>query len=109
MIIILAFFHTVSIRLSDKHLVYSLASVFETISSPAFNVSMFIWSLPVAVSFIISRSAASPPVMLSLVPLLGQCGLWYSVHCRIAQCRCPLFVILSYLDYVFLSPASLEV
>ena len=29
------------------------------ISSPAFNVSMFVWSLPVAVLFFISRSAAS--------------------------------------------------
>ena len=33
------------IRLSDKRLVYSLESVFEVASSP---VSMFIWSLPVA-------------------------------------------------------------
>ena len=41
-IIALAFFHIVGIRLSDKHLVYSLASVFEMVSSPAFNVSMFI-------------------------------------------------------------------
>ena len=47
------------IRLSEKHLGYSLASVFEMVSSPAFNVSMFIWSLPVAVPFFISRSAAS--------------------------------------------------
>ena len=58
-IIILEFFHTVGIHLSDKHLVYSLASVFEMVSSPAFNISMFIWSLPVAVPFFISRRAAS--------------------------------------------------
>ena len=45
--------------LSDKRLVYSLASVFEMVSSPAFNVSMFIWSLPVAVPFFISRTAAT--------------------------------------------------
>ena len=32
-----------------------------------------------------------PPMVLSLVPLLGQCGLWYSVHCRIARCRIPLW------------------
>ena len=31
----------------------------EIISSPAFNVSMFIWPLPVAVPFFISRSATS--------------------------------------------------
>ena len=47
------------IRLSDKHLVYSLAKVFEMLSSPAFNVSMFIWSLPVAVPFFLSCSAVS--------------------------------------------------
>ena len=48
------------IRLSEKHLFYSLASVFEMVYYPAFNVSMFIlWSLPVAVAFFISRSAAS--------------------------------------------------
>ena len=49
-IAILAYFHVLGIRLSDKHLVYSLASVFEMVFSPAFNVSMFVWSLPVAVS-----------------------------------------------------------
>ena len=55
----MAFFHAVGIRISDKHLVYSLPSVFEVVSSPAFNVSMLIWSLPVAVPFFISRCAAS--------------------------------------------------
>ena len=39
--------------LVDKHLLYSLASVFEVVSSRAFNVSMFIWTLPVAVTFFI--------------------------------------------------------
>ena len=47
------------IRLSEKHLVYSLASVFEMVYSPDFNVYMFLWSLHVAVPFFISRSAAS--------------------------------------------------
>ena len=50
-----------SIRLSDKHFVCSLANVFEMLSPLGFNVSMFImfiWSLPVAVPFFISRSAA---------------------------------------------------
>ena len=56
---ILAFFHAVSIRLSDKDLIYSPGSVFEKVSSPAFNVSMIMWSLPVAVPFFISRSSAS--------------------------------------------------
>ena len=84
-ITVLAFFHTVGICLSDTHLVYSLASVFEMVSSPTFNVSMFIWSLPVAVVLL------PPPKMLSLVRLLGQCGLWYSIHCRIVRCIIPLF------------------
>ena len=39
------------------------------------------------------------PIMLSVVPLSSQCGLWYSVHCRIARCRIPLFVLWSYLDH----------
>ena len=38
---------------------YILASVFEMVSFPAFNVSMFIWSLLVAVLFFVSRNAAS--------------------------------------------------
>ena len=67
------------IGISDKHLVCSLASVSEMVSSPAFNVSMLIWSLPVTVPFFISRIAASTSHMLTLVPLLGQCGLWYSL------------------------------
>ena len=59
MITILAIYHAVSIRRPDKHLVYSLASAFEMIYSPAINVPMFIWSLPVAVPFFIFRSTVS--------------------------------------------------
>ena len=58
-ITILAFFHAMGIRLSDKQLVYSLASVFEMVSSPAFNVSIFILSLPVVVTFFIFHCFAS--------------------------------------------------
>ena len=47
------------IRLSDKHLVYRLANVFEMACSPAFNVLMFAMSLPVAVSFLLFHSAAT--------------------------------------------------
>ena len=61
----LAFFHDVGIRLSDTHLVYSLASVIEIVSSLAFNVSMFIWSLPVAVPYLVVL--LPPPVALCLV------------------------------------------
>ena len=52
-------FHSVGIRLSGKHSLYSLESVFEMVPSSVFNVSMFIWPLPVAVPFVVSRNAAS--------------------------------------------------
>ena len=92
------------IRLSDKHLMHSLASVFELVSS-AFNVSMFIWSLPVAVQFVISRSLLPLPMMLSAVPRLNKCGLWYFVHCHVAQCRILLFVLWSYLGHGLFYPS----
>ena len=71
-IIILGFFHAVGICLSDKHLMYSLASVFEMVSYPAFNVSMFIWSLLSHSSYLVVL--LPPPMLLSLVPS------WVSVH-----------------------------
>ena len=83
-IIVLAFFHALGYRLSDKHLVYSLASVFENVSSPAFNVSMFIWSLPAAVPFFLSRSAASIShdvtcgTSFGSVWIMALCSLSYS-------------------------------
>ena len=61
-------FHAEDIRLYNKHLVYSLASFFEMIYFPAFNVSMaVVCCCPIL--HIISRSAASTShdVMLSLV------------------------------------------
>ena len=72
------------IRLSDKHLVYSVASVFEMVSSPAFNVSMFIWSLPGVVQFFIPHSAASTSLdvisgtSLGSVCIMVFCSLSYS-------------------------------
>ena len=48
-----------NIRLSNKHLVYNLANFFDMVSSPIGNVSMCVWSLPVAVPLFIYRSAAS--------------------------------------------------
>ena len=90
---ILVFFHAVCIRLSDKHSVYSLASIFEMVSSPAFNVSMFMWLLPVAIPFFISRSAVSTSHDVFSGTSLGQCGLRHSVHSHIARCRIPLFVL----------------
>ena len=42
-----------------------------------------------------------PPMVVSLVPLLGQCGLLYFVHCRIARCRIILFVLWYYRDHRF--------
>ena len=81
-IIILAFFHAVDIRFSDKHLVYSLASIYEVESSPAFNVSMFIWSLPVAVPFFISRSAASTSHDVTSGTSFGS--VWIKVLCLLS-------------------------
>ena len=72
------------IRVSDKHLVYSLASVFDMVSSPAFNVWMFIWSLPVAVQFFKFRSAAS--TSHDVISGISFELVWYSVHCRFRAC-----------------------
>ena len=52
----LAFFHSVDTHLSDKHSVYSLANVFEMVFYPAFNIFIFMWSLPDAVAFFIFLS-----------------------------------------------------
>ena len=82
MIIILAFFHAVDIRLSDKHLVYSLANVFEMVSSPVFNVSTDIRSLPVAVPFFISRNAASTSHDVISVTSFG--AVWIMVLCSLS-------------------------
>ena len=71
--VIIEVFHAVGIHFSDKHLVYSLASVFDMVYYPAFNVSMFIWSYSVAVPFFINCSTASLLRMVSLVHILGQC------------------------------------
>ena len=89
----LAFFHAVGIRLSDKHLVYSLASVFEMVFSPAFNVSMFIWSLPVAVPFFISRSTASTSHGIICGTSFGSVWIVVLYHCLTTRCRIPLFVL----------------
>ena len=77
-------FKDVGIRLSEKHFVYSLASVFEMISSPAFNVSMFIWSLPVALPLFKSRSAAS--TTHDVISGTSYGSVWMMVRCRIARC-----------------------
>ena len=54
-----AFFQVVWIRLSNMHFVYSLAKALAMVSSPAFNVSMLIWLIPVAFPFYIFFRAAS--------------------------------------------------
>ena len=82
------------VRISDKHLLYSLANVFEVVSSPAFNVSMFIWNLPVADQLFISRSAASTSHDVISGTSVGP--VWITVlstHCCVARCRIPLFVL----------------
>ena len=67
------------ICLSDKNLVYNLASLFQMVSSPGFSVSMFVWSLPVAVPLHSSHVVLLllPASILSLVHHLCQCGFWY--------------------------------
>ena len=86
-ITILAFFHPVGIRLSDKHLMKSLANVFEMVT--AFNVSMFIWSLPAAVPFFISRCAAFTSNDAIVGTPFGS--VWIMVLCSL--CRIPLFFL----------------
>jgi len=100
---ILAFFHAVGVRLSHKHLVYGLATVFE--------MPWYILLLSMSRCLYYGRCLLlphssyrvvllPPPMMLSLVPFfLGQSGLWYSVHCRIARCRIPLFILWFSLDH----------
>ena len=94
MIIILKLFHAVGIRLYHKHLVYSLASVFEMSACRCFYGRLLLSHF----SYLIQQLPS--PMMLSLVPLLGQCGLRYSVRCLI-----PIFVLWSYLDHGFIYPS----
>ena len=58
---------------------YRLASVFDMVSSHAFNVSMFIWSLPVAAPFFISYSAAS--ISHALIDGTSFESVWVMVLC----------------------------
>ena len=69
-ITIIVFFYAVGIRLSDKHLVFNLARIFETVFYPAFNISMCIWLLPVASHFSYIVFLFLPPMMSTLVPLV---------------------------------------
>ena len=95
---ITAFFHVVGIRLSDK--------AFNVQLSKCLRDGIFCFQC-VDVKYghclLLSHSSylvvlLPPPIKLSLVHLLGQCELYYSVPCRIARCRIPLLfysVILS--------------
>ena len=69
-------------HLSDKHLVHSLVSVFEMVYFPAFNVSMFKWSLPVTVPFLIYGSAASTSHDVIFGTFVGS--LWIMVFCSLS-------------------------
>ena len=98
------------LRLSDKHLVWSLASVFEMISSLAFNVSMFIlWSLIVAVPFFVSRSAASTSHDVFCGTYFGS--VWIMVLRSLSNSSVYNSSVRSmiYLDHEFLYPACLAV
>ena len=91
MITILAFFHVVGIRFSDKYLVYRFASIFEMVSSFAFNISMFIWSLPVAIPFFISRNAAS--TSHDVISGTSCVSVWIKVLCSLSfnnEKNCPI-------------------
>ena len=74
---------------------------------PAFNVSMFIWSLHVAVPFFVFRSAASTSHGVIWGTSFGS--LWITVHCslsyRSVQNSSILSMIFTYLDHGFLYPA----
>ena len=78
---ILVFFHAVGIRLSDTYLVYSLANIFEMVFSLSFNVSMLIWSLPIAVPFFISCDAASTSLGVYYGTSFGS--EWFIVLCSL--------------------------
>ena len=52
------------------------------VSSPAFNVSMFMWSLPVAVPFSISRSA--PSTSHDVISGTSYGSVWIMVCCSLS-------------------------
>ena len=64
-----------------KHLVYSSASLSEMVASTAFNVSIIMRSLPVALPFFVPLGAASTAHGVISVTFSGLCESWYSVHC----------------------------
>ena len=53
------------------------------VSSPAFNVSMFIWSFPIAATFFTSRSAASTSRDVISGTSFGS--VWIMVRCSVLQ------------------------
>ena len=52
------------------------------VSSPAFNVSMFIWSLPVVVPCFVSRSAAS--TSHDIISGTSFVSVWIMVLCSMS-------------------------
>ena len=97
-----ALYRVAAFGFSNKHLVFSLASVFEMVSSLAFKVSIWRWLLPSVVPICISLSAASLAMVLYRVPLSIRCELWDTAHCRLVQCRTSIFDLCSYVDHGFL-------
>ena len=79
------FIYDLGIRLSDKHLVYNFASVFEIVSSLAVNVSMFIWSLPVAVPFFVYRNAASTSHDVTSGTSVGSVWIMVLLHSSVSN------------------------
>ena len=72
---------------------YSLANVFEMVSSPAFNVSMFIWSLPVVVPSFISCSAASTSHDVISGTSFGVSVNYGTLSTAVQLVRIPLYIL----------------
>ena len=90
-VIILTFFHAAGTRLSDKHFVYTLASVFQMVLFSAFNVSMFIWSLPISVQLFLSRRASSTTHDVISGTSFGT--VWVMVPCSLSYSSVGIFLL----------------
>ena len=88
--------------LRQLNIIDNLANAFEIVFYPPLNDSIYIWSL-----FLLSQSQnivvlLPLPMMLSLVPILGKCGLCYSVHYRIyigVQFLCSFYDLILIMDF----------
>ena len=91
-ITIFASFHVLGMHRSVMQFVYSLASCFAIISSPAFSVSMLIGSFPASFPFFIFLRAASTSHAIIGGILRGMFVLLQLGRCHIILSRILLFV-----------------